>query len=719
MGYSEVVCHICGVGFNISRLRTDAEGRDAAWHNSGDGPWPFVFLCDPAELECSKRSGCVLVRREEWPGFRRVGGQSPSTSSNADQDDDDDVDVDVDPYGVEIEAALLDDDGDDGLEDEDDSDGGDDNGSRWSARQLGGESLNRNVRNHTHDRNHLYDCDLSASPDGPSTVRGSDEDFKVPRTSGPNVGIRSINEKFVDYGGYLSDGDHSSDKNYEPLEETSDYDSYEWDSACESSGQSSDADEDASETASDILYRDFNAELKRALPSNNTFYEYIQHRASHRPQDLKSIELWGELEHIAGPQCHSRKGYNGHNISAEAMRGCNTWQCLARKPETWIREADDEDFEVTGDFFLTGLSDHMPSRDGGLPEVFPPRHGREAPYPENSMWEVGEALEYSMPFHPACFELFKRASKMRSGEVDVEGLTEWWTSEATLKRFIAFPRESDVSRAHRQWWEHHFGSEYLAANPCFVPGLEELFAKTQRHRSAHGDCQLVFPGVFETATPGDPFSRLPPEIKTLVLHHLRSADVPALCLASRAFRQLPQVVYRDFVLRDLSWLYEVSMDMPFSYWATATAEEVKKEDSNKRLRAAHLRVAMLQIEEDREEHGETAENEAAFLILGQQVRDLEASIKVLNRSVPAFSVCDGNINWYNLDRAVVKNIDKLPGLKNRRRIWRDCNEILDRIERLRGEGRIGMGIKIDPLKTVEGATDENDPDDPEIENMRY
>ena len=73
-------------------------------------------------------------------------------------------------------------------------------------------------------------------------------------------------------------------------------------------------------------------------------------------------------EHIAGHNCKDPQGYNGHHMSAEEMRTCNTVQCLIEKarqmrdwlPE-WALELEDEDFERESKYFLSGLGDRIGS----------------------------------------------------------------------------------------------------------------------------------------------------------------------------------------------------------------------------------------------------------------------------------------------------------------------------------------------------------------------
>ena len=78
-------------------------------------------------------------------------------------------------------------------------------------------------------------------------------------------------------------------------------------------------------------------------------------------------------EHIAGPGCVSESGYSGYRISLEEMKGCRAIQCLVLKHTSWWPEDDDEDFEVEGRHFLTGIGDGSPGSEL-LENIDPVRH---------------------------------------------------------------------------------------------------------------------------------------------------------------------------------------------------------------------------------------------------------------------------------------------------------------------------------------------------------
>lgn len=107
------------------------------------------------------------------------------------------------------------------------------------------------------------------------------------------------------------------------------------------------------------------------------------------PSGCLEHERWTryrKLEHLAGPGCFHHSGYSGYKISADQVRGCTTSQCLVRKDANWKPEKGDQDFELTSDYFLSGLSNYMPPRNDCLPNYVPSRHGTEELHPDTTFW---------------------------------------------------------------------------------------------------------------------------------------------------------------------------------------------------------------------------------------------------------------------------------------------------------------------------------------------
>ncbi|KAK4549027.1 hypothetical protein LTR36_007483 [Oleoguttula mirabilis] len=403
------------------------------------------------------------------------------------------------------------------------------------------------------------------------------------------------------------------------------------------------------------------------------------------------------VEHVAGPGCVANSGYNGHNISAEEMRGCLISQCLVRKPPhgatlRYRPDTDDEAFERDGSFFLSGLSDHMPSRDYDFPTVYPPRHGCDQPHAENYLYAEEQAEEYAMPFHPACLEVYKRASRL-----DIAGLTDWWTTEGDHDAFHALEREvrdPSVNKCAAQEWRHVGGTEYLAANPLFVPALpallEQAVSRNPSFNARHDAFEIPEGQPFD---PNDAFASLPPELRMLILADLPSKDIASLRLASRSFRQLPLTFFHDLLLREMPWLWEVWDATPYAHWACTTAAELERSDKTyanaSQAVQDYIRIVKEELPELTDQMNEAG---AAY----QASLDLDAHHFRASAAARPLTLPRDRTNWYTLYTLLTRHMRRgeLKGLQNRARIWRDCDEILRRIHEYRAQGAFPVQDRI-------------------------
>ena len=55
----------------------------------------------------------------------------------------------------------------------------------------------------------------------------------------------------------------------------------------------------------------------------------------------------------------------------------------------------------------------------------------------------------------------------------------------------------------------------------------------------------------------DPFLSVPMEVTSMVLEYLSSKDIASLRFATRAVRQVPQLMFRRLLLEDMPWMWEV------------------------------------------------------------------------------------------------------------------------------------------------------------------
>ena len=93
--------------------------------------------------------------------------------------------------------------------------------------------------------------------------------------------------------------------------------------------------------------------------------------------EFESYETFGDetlgYQHVAGLDCASVSGYSGHRISIGEMKGCRAIQALMKKKQGWEPEDGDEDFEIEGEFFLTGVGHGSPD-EPPLQKIRPARH---------------------------------------------------------------------------------------------------------------------------------------------------------------------------------------------------------------------------------------------------------------------------------------------------------------------------------------------------------
>lgn len=76
MGYSEVPCRLCGLSFNISRIRTASEPLLSGWSCTGDGRY---IVCGSNHDRC-KSADCYFHHRKGFEGF-----ETPWFGSRAEQ----------------------------------------------------------------------------------------------------------------------------------------------------------------------------------------------------------------------------------------------------------------------------------------------------------------------------------------------------------------------------------------------------------------------------------------------------------------------------------------------------------------------------------------------------------------------------------------------------------------------------------------------------------
>jgi hypothetical protein len=634
MGYSEVYCHICGISFNIGRIRRPDEPRIAGWRGEGGMRYnSFAPNWDYQTAKCRKLGGCQVTKR---PG----SGER---------------DAYLNPRPVWYH--------DGGFQDEEEHDG---------EFQL---------------------ADPEPELDEPYELQTPPE---------------SEDELEVGSGADVKDEEDEEDNEDKQDEQDEEGDVTMTDVPALEPGNNLQpgTGPDPSSVTPEMLYRQFDRSInpKAALPWAEEFFP-LPTEGSLQGQFDKGYE------HIAGPDCVHMDGYNGFRISLREMRGCTTLQCLVNKPPGWEPDETDEDFEAETSVFLSGISDHMPSRDDSAPKVRPARHGCLYPPADNCLWDEDRAADCAMPFHPTCFEVYKRCCLRRFGHVDIEALMDWFRLEADYRQFHAFPRDPAVGRGSEQSWNHIGGDEFLAANPCFVPALSKILKSphvvghdgADYHRgvfgpdaSAFGSASVVVMGP--TSGKSDPFARLPAELRDDILSHLDSKDIGNLRLCSRALYQLPQSTFHGLLKREAPWLWEAWTDRPYSPWVGTVAKKLKDQSRAWDHRKEELEKIIDILAEEGKPNGE---NEAAIQAVRDRIRQEEATYNPPFEPIKVPLLPRAGTDWFQLCLAITKQGKDIKGLRNRQRIWKDCEEILDRIEAYQRKGKMGQGITVNPVETVQ------------------
>ena len=386
-------------------------------------------------------------------------------------------------------------------------------------------------------------------------------------------------------------------------------------------------------------------------------------------------ESWGDREHIAGPDCNLTTGYSGYRITAEEMHGCRTFQLFCPKREGWKPEFNDEDFEKDPSvrYFLSGVADSVDSKHPWNNVFVPSRHGQIKHRVCNWASAAGEPAQAAMPFHPACFEVYKRASLHRYGKIDVAGLTDWYRVESTW-HFTdkIFPHDEAVKRAFKgkggkKSWNHLPGDEWIVANPCFVPALAEMDFSTNE------------PFVKERKNGED-------------------INIADLSLSTNNVNQSLSE-YFDLIVEEMPWLWEAWCSLPYSGWSTISQSDLEENPLDKQHEREYLQHLVSYMTS---ESFITQEQSQDLDRIQQRLNDLDKEEPACPASKEATQFSRTGTDWRKLYTLLKENLETSHGLRNRERIWNSCNYIMGRIELQRAKGKIGPGSQLAQEEPVSG-----------------
>jgi hypothetical protein len=293
-----------------------------------------------------------------------------------------------------------------------------------------------------------------------------------------------------------------------------------------------------------------------------------------------------------------------------------------------------------------------------------------------------------MPFHPTCFEIFQRASKLDLSQVDVQGLMHSYNVEFDRPRWgYDVSNDDAVYRGLDQMWCHNQGDEFLAANPVFIPVLERILHSSVHEEasfSPQGGAFLVLEADWDgsSTSSSDPFMKMPQEIRDNIVECLSSREIAQLRLSSRAFRQLRISLWYSLLRKEMPWLWEIWSDDKPSFWSWASINDLMAEKYLKPKLDEELQSYRSVIKDEIPEiYEDWCASEPAF-------DEWAVTSKSQYEALTWFKLPRSQTNWYELYRGITVHWKELKGLQNRRRIWKRIQEIIGLIKGYRAEGQL-------------------------------
>lgn len=220
------------------------------------------------------------------------------------------------------------------------------------------------------------------------------------------------------------------------------------------------------------------------------------------------------------------------------------------------------------------------------------------------------------------------------------------------------------------------GTEYLAADPVHVPGLDGLIAKASERRTS--DIALPFPKS-GSPTP-DTFSILPVEIRRLITEVLPRKDLANLRIASQSFTEISQSYFHHLIKKEMPWVWEINNFSPdqvkqtnwLNLWlALSNADGGSCDDEKKRAWA-------------RTQYQPVLNRARAKLIRNERDARSDEKVKAAETKakVDLQKVFNGLVRcgvWKDCKK------NELKGLRNRRRIWGQVERMVGVIGELQKE----------------------------------
>ncbi|KAF5571497.1 hypothetical protein FPANT_13535 [Fusarium pseudoanthophilum] len=381
-------------------------------------------------------------------------------------------------------------------------------------------------------------------------------------------------------------------------------------------------------------------------------------------------------EHIASPLCQSMQGINGHVLSVAQMKNCRNIRYLVPKPSNWKADSSDQ--------LLEGSSGNL-------------------------FYELEELLA-PLPVHSYCLDIYAKASLRRLGYVDLNGLWHWREIRnmpasygvddripERIRKQIHLPQ---LERARQQWdwpWCHIPGDEWLVANPVEIPGIPRVLESCMKDLSIKGYTK-------QTTS----LLALPAETIQHTLSFLDKTDLDNAAKTCRAMFKLAQPIFRISVMRDMPWLWEVleSNEYPASRDCLPTWDPLcplgvppptlpigleSEEDEEDRW------ALILHEDPEMEEICNVTKainrqrREEIIAPYREKLKALQKDWHSFRSNVEAWMHGKGewhDMNWRRVWLLFNPATSPLPGIRNRARIWKECESLMHFVALAREEGSV-------------------------------
>ncbi|KAJ3529017.1 hypothetical protein NM208_g9949 [Fusarium decemcellulare] len=440
------------------------------------------------------------------------------------------------------------------------------------------------------------------------------------------------------------------------------------------------------------------------------FVYYTGNRKGPQMETLPRGSISKFTEHIASPACRSLRGINGHVLSLAQMKNCRNVRFLVPKPSHWRTDVSEQLLEESSLFYLSGESNGSNSCVGRYYQAwrsfYPPRHGLHELI---TSWDlIGEGCdnqEYDqlrpLAVHSYCLDIYAKLSYHRLGRVDLDGIWYWREIETRPDSYgmgeARVPlRRPEVERARKRWdypWDHLAGDEWLVANPVEIPGIYKVLESCM-NRANKGQAQLQNARLLA----------LPTEILHHIMSFLNLPDIDTIAKTCRRLYEDAQPVFKAYVFSNMYWLWEIregseyptSPDRPATWdplcppgllppslpvgleskeaedrlWAEIIAEYPEMEGAGNAVKALNC------LRRDEIFGPYRARQESSLHEWHTFRAGVEAWIRLTQgRAVHSHSI--EGANWRRIWWLFNPATTPLPGVRNRARIWHDCEHIMD------------------------------------------